>query len=1000
MRRTLAMVLFAALGGTAAPVAAQSGNTTVVYDVSGSMWGQIDGVAKVTIARDVLGTMLESWPAERNFGLIAYGHRREGDCSDIEQVIPLGPLDADGARARINALMPRGRTPLTASVQMAAESMRYQDEPATVILVTDGLETCNADPCALAGELARAGVNFTAHVVGFDIAEGDRAQVACIAEATGGMFVPADSAQELTDALAQVTMAEPEPEPAPAPTALAVTLRAVDARDGAALPAADWEVTGDNAGAQTATGAPTMPLELDFGSYRIAATAPGFAGQMDLSVDAQTAGTIDVPLDKVQATLMLRANDAQTGLPVSGVNWTLLNVATEADTAQTATGDSLSVLVDPGDYRITAAHEGRSGSESVSASLDQDREVVIQLAEALPEASVEAAAEIPAGSVFEVTWTGPDAQQDYITIVPAGAPETDYEDYWRTNRGNPARVTAPDALGAYEVRYVLHESRRVLASTPVTLVSVEASLDAPETAAAGSVVAVNWEGPDNPQDYITVVEAGAPEGTYGEYWRTNRGNPAQVTMPDALGNHELRYVLQQSGRTLASRPIALDAVSASLDAPETVAAGSVVTVNWEGPDNPQDYITVVEAGAPEGTYGEYWRTSRGNPAQVTMPDALGNYELRYVLQQSGRTLASRPIALDAVSATLDAPETAAAGSVVAIDWEGPDSPQDYITVVEAGAPEGTYGEYWRTSRGSPAQVTMPDGLGNYELRYVLNQSRRTLVSRPITLEEVSAQLLAPSEIPAGSVVEVQWEGPDNPQDYITIVEAGAPEGSYTDYWRTSRGSPAQVTVPDALGSFELRYVLQQSGRTLGSLPVTLTAVTASLEAPETIVPGGRFQVAWQGPDNPQDYITIVEVGAAEGSYTDYWRTGRGSPAQLAAPAEAGDYELRYVIQRSGRTLSSVPVTVGAGEVALSVVGEVDAGGVVTIEWTGPGRYEDFIQIVAADAPDDATALREARASQGSPVQLFAPPTAGTYELRYRASDSGEVLARTPLEVRQ
>ncbi|HSH30330.1 MAG TPA: hypothetical protein VK971_10515 [Thiohalobacter sp.] len=67
-------------------------------------------------------------------------------------------------------------------------------------------------------------------------------------------------------------------------------------------------------------------------------------------------------------------------------------------------------------------------------------------------------------------------------------------------------------------------------------------------------------------------------------------------------------------------------------------------------------------------------------------------------------------------------------------------------------------------------------------------------------------------------------------------------------------------------------------------------------------------------------------------------------------------------------------------------------------WQGPGRYVDFIQIVAADAPDDAEAIREARASQGSPLQLFAPASAGEYELRYRASDSGEILGRQRFQV--
>ncbi|MFN4100868.1 MAG: VWA domain-containing protein, partial [Pararhodobacter sp.] len=490
----------------------QSGNTTIVYDVSGSMWGQIDGVAKVTIARDVLGDLLEGWPAERQFGLIAYGHRREGDCTDIEQVVPLGRLDAGAVRARINSLMPRGRTPLTASVRMAAESMRYQDEPATVILVTDGLETCNADPCALATELAQAGVDFTAHVIGFDIAEADRPQIACIAEATGGMFVPADSAQELAAALQQVTAAEPLPQP--------LVLRAVDARDGTPLAAADWVLTGAEAPVNGSGGA--LQVELEAGAYRVDATAPGFAGGLDLTIDETTPDTIDVPLDRILAGLVLRAVDAETRATLSGVSWSLVNIDTEAVSDETASGDRLSLLVEPGTYRVDAEHEGRTGGEVVTASLDQDREVVIELALALPDASVQAPAEIPAGSVFNVIWTGPNDRQDYITIVPAGAPQNDYGDYWRTNRGDPARVMAPDALGAHELRYVHSETRRVLASQPVTLTPVSATLTATDESMGGAVVEVVWEGPDNPQDYITVVEAGAPEGAYNDYWRTNR----------------------------------------------------------------------------------------------------------------------------------------------------------------------------------------------------------------------------------------------------------------------------------------------------------------------------------------------------------------------------------------------------------------------------------------------------------------------------------------------
>src|SRR5690606_12050585 len=166
---------------------------------------------------------------------------------------------------------------------------------------------------------------------------------------------------------------------------------------------------------------------------------------------------------------------------------------------------------------------------------------------------------------------------------------------------------------------------------PIMLTAATAGLIAPDEAVAGAQIEVQWQGPDNPNDYITVVEPGAPEGTYNDYARTRGGSPARITLPDALGQYELRYVIAQSGRTLASRPIMLTAATAGLIAPDEAVAGAQIEVQWQGPDNPNDYITVVEPGAPEGSYNDYARTRSGSPARITLPDALGQYELRYVI---------------------------------------------------------------------------------------------------------------------------------------------------------------------------------------------------------------------------------------------------------------------------------------------------------------------------------------------------------------------------------
>ena len=187
----------------------------LVLDASGSMWGQIEGTHKITIARDVIGGLLENWDPNVHLGVTAYGHREKGNCADIEALTPLGSVDRPSIMAAIKTLNPKGKTPLTDAVRQAAKQLRHTEERATVILVSDGKETCNADPCAAAAELEASGVDFTVHVVGFDLDAEEKAQLQCIADGTGGQFLNAGNASELHEAMTTTVELVAEPEPAP-----------------------------------------------------------------------------------------------------------------------------------------------------------------------------------------------------------------------------------------------------------------------------------------------------------------------------------------------------------------------------------------------------------------------------------------------------------------------------------------------------------------------------------------------------------------------------------------------------------------------------------------------------------------------------------------------------------------------------------------------------------------------------------------------------------------
>lgn len=201
------------------PFAAHAeGKSILILDASGSMWGQIDGRPKLEIAREALGSVLSAIPADTELGLMAYGHREKGSCEDIELVVPPGTGTAGAITDAANAMKFLGKTPLSEAVRRAAAELRATEEKATVILITDGIETCNADPCALANELEASGVDFTAHVVGFGLTADEGRQVACLAENTGGKYIEAKDASTLVDALkTTVAAVELAPEPAPAP---------------------------------------------------------------------------------------------------------------------------------------------------------------------------------------------------------------------------------------------------------------------------------------------------------------------------------------------------------------------------------------------------------------------------------------------------------------------------------------------------------------------------------------------------------------------------------------------------------------------------------------------------------------------------------------------------------------------------------------------------------------------------------------------------------------
>lgn len=121
----LLFLILVALLYPVSTLAEQEGtNILFIFDASGSMQQTIEGKPKLKIAKEVLSALVGDLPKDANVGLEAYGHREKTGCDDIEIVVPVGKLDVDVIKQKINSLEALGNTPIASALEMGADVVR------------------------------------------------------------------------------------------------------------------------------------------------------------------------------------------------------------------------------------------------------------------------------------------------------------------------------------------------------------------------------------------------------------------------------------------------------------------------------------------------------------------------------------------------------------------------------------------------------------------------------------------------------------------------------------------------------------------------------------------------------------------------------------------------------------------------------------------------------------------------------------------------------------
>ncbi len=179
----------------------------IVVDASRSMWGRMGGEPKMVVAKEILEDVSYWFPEDLDLALRAYGSTSasvNNNCADSTLLVPFGERNREPIRRAIARLQPLGQTPIAYALNQAAHDFGSLRDDRALVLVTDGIESCGGDPVQAARELREQGIMV--HLIGFGLgnaADEDMASLQAVADASGGRYVTAGSAEALKEALAQ-----------------------------------------------------------------------------------------------------------------------------------------------------------------------------------------------------------------------------------------------------------------------------------------------------------------------------------------------------------------------------------------------------------------------------------------------------------------------------------------------------------------------------------------------------------------------------------------------------------------------------------------------------------------------------------------------------------------------------------------------------------------------------------------------------------------------------
>ncbi len=147
-----------------------------VLDASGSMNSAWEGDTRINIARQILSDMIDSIANVPyvEVAMRVYGHQfnfKQKNCQDSKLEVAFGSKNNNQIRNVLDGLQPKGTTPIAYSLEQATKDFPNdkRDTRNVIVMITDGIEACNGDPCAISRGLQQKGIFLKPFIVGMGI---------------------------------------------------------------------------------------------------------------------------------------------------------------------------------------------------------------------------------------------------------------------------------------------------------------------------------------------------------------------------------------------------------------------------------------------------------------------------------------------------------------------------------------------------------------------------------------------------------------------------------------------------------------------------------------------------------------------------------------------------------------------------------------------------------------------------------------------------------------